>query len=125
MVDRKIERNANIVEVRMLRWTSRVTREDGMRDEYVRGSIGVASIMDKMRENRLRWLWACDEARGNRSSNSGHGNVRKREKRKRETKKEGGWIRLRMIMKAVGVCIENVDNNRNKWRFRKKVVDRK
>jgi hypothetical protein len=33
---------------------SRVTRGD--RDEYVRGSIGVASMVDNMRENRLRWF---------------------------------------------------------------------
>lgn len=25
-------------------------------NEYARGSIGVASIVDKMRENRLRWF---------------------------------------------------------------------
>ena len=35
---------------------SRVTNEDKIRNEYIRGSIGVASIVDKMRENRLRWL---------------------------------------------------------------------
>jgi len=43
--------------MRMLGWTSGVTREDKIRNEYVRGSIGVAwTIVDKMRENRLRWL---------------------------------------------------------------------
>ena len=38
---------------RMLRWTSGVSREDKIRNEYIRGSIGVASIVDKMREIRL------------------------------------------------------------------------
>ena len=42
--------------MRMLRWMSGVTREDKIRNEYIRGSIGVASIVDKMRENILRWL---------------------------------------------------------------------
>jgi len=32
---------------------SRVTKEDKIRNEYVRDSIGVASEVDKIRENRL------------------------------------------------------------------------
>ena len=55
-VDRKIEQRMSVAEMRMLRWMSGVTREDKIRNEYIRGSIGVASIVDKMRENRLRWL---------------------------------------------------------------------
>jgi len=35
---------------------SGVTRENRIRNEYLRGSIGVAPIVDKMRKNRLRWL---------------------------------------------------------------------
>jgi len=35
---------------------SGVMREDRIRNEYIRGSIGVAPIVDKMRENRLRRL---------------------------------------------------------------------
>jgi len=38
----------------MLRWMSGTTRKDRIRNEYARGSIGVALIVDKMRENRLR-----------------------------------------------------------------------
>jgi hypothetical protein len=34
----------------MLRWMSGVTKEDRIKNEYVRGSTGVASIVDKMRE---------------------------------------------------------------------------
>jgi len=30
--------------------------EDKVRNEYIRGSIRVASIADKMRGNRLKWL---------------------------------------------------------------------
>ena len=56
VVDRKIEQRMSVAEIKMLRWMSGVTREDKIRNEYIRGSIGVASIVDKMRENRLRWL---------------------------------------------------------------------
>jgi hypothetical protein len=35
---------------------SRVIRGNRIRNKYVRGSIGVASIVNKMRENRLRWF---------------------------------------------------------------------
>jgi hypothetical protein len=42
--------------MRMLKWMSGVTREDGIKNEYVRGSIGVAYIVKNMRENRLRCL---------------------------------------------------------------------
>lgn len=30
------------------------TNEDRIKNEYVKGSIGMASIVDKMKENRLR-----------------------------------------------------------------------
>jgi len=48
MMDKKIERKMSVAEMRMLRWNSGVT------SEYIRESIGVALIMDKMRENRLK-----------------------------------------------------------------------
>jgi hypothetical protein len=43
----------SVAEMRMLKWMSEVTREDRIRNEYVRSSIGVASVVNKMRENRL------------------------------------------------------------------------
>lgn len=50
-VDKKIKQKMREVEVRMIRWTSGVTREDWIRNEYVRGSKGV----NKMRKDRLKW----------------------------------------------------------------------
>ena len=40
----------------MLRWMCGNTRRDKMRNEDTRTKIGVASIEEKMRENRLRWF---------------------------------------------------------------------
>lgn len=73
----------------MLKWTSGMTREDGMRNEYVRGSV--TSIVKKM---RLRWF----------------GHVMSREKLKtfmemdaeggkwkKKTEKKSGWMQLRVI----------------------------
>jgi hypothetical protein len=44
----------SVTEIRILRRMSEMTREDRIRTEYVKGKIGVVSIVDKKRENRLR-----------------------------------------------------------------------
>ncbi|XP_049872896.1 uncharacterized protein LOC126371623 [Pectinophora gossypiella] len=41
-------------EMKMLRWSGGVTRQDKIRNEYVRGSFKVAPIPDKLKESRLR-----------------------------------------------------------------------
>ncbi|VDO04601.1 unnamed protein product [Haemonchus placei] len=43
------------METEMLRWTAGVTRLDRISNDAVRQRFGVASIVDKMREARLRW----------------------------------------------------------------------
>ncbi|XP_025421610.1 cilia- and flagella-associated protein 251-like [Sipha flava] len=79
-----------------------MTREDRIRNEYMRGSIGGVSIEDKRRENRLRWF----------------GYVMRREKTKAvrvviKTNVEGkkqDQKRFDMIennMRAVVVCVED------------------
>ena len=40
----------------MLRWMCGKIRMDKVRNENIRSLVGVASIEDKMRENRLRWF---------------------------------------------------------------------
>jgi len=42
--------------MRMLGWTSGLTKEDWIRNEYVRVGVGVVSDVDKMRDNRFRWF---------------------------------------------------------------------
>ncbi|KAM2104272.1 hypothetical protein ACFX1T_002291 [Malus domestica] len=61
-----------VAEMRMLRWICGHTRNDKIRNEDIRGKVGVAKIEKKMRENRLR----CDygtEVQGRR----GRGRSRK------------------------------------------------
>jgi hypothetical protein len=84
-----------------------VKREDRIRKKYVRGSIGVTSIVDKMRENILRWF----------------GHVMRREetnvvrivmKMDFETlrgKPKKKWLDIiENYMRAVGVCVGAVEN---------------
>ena len=42
--------------MRMLRWMSGKTRNDKIRNEFIRGSLGVVPIGDKIRESRLSWF---------------------------------------------------------------------
>ncbi|KAM2069715.1 hypothetical protein FF1_001213 [Malus domestica] len=48
--------HVGVVEMRMLRWMCGHTRNDKIRNEDIRGKVGVAEIEGKMRENRLRWF---------------------------------------------------------------------
>jgi len=43
-----------VAEMRMLRWMSGVTKEDRIRNEYVRGNIEIVPNVDKVKENRLK-----------------------------------------------------------------------
>jgi hypothetical protein len=53
MIDRRIEQTMSVTETRMFRWMSKVTKEDRIRNKYVRSSIGVGSMVNKIRENKL------------------------------------------------------------------------
>uniref|UniRef100_A0A183F2B7 Reverse transcriptase domain-containing protein n=1 Tax=Heligmosomoides polygyrus TaxID=6339 RepID=A0A183F2B7_HELPZ len=50
---KEVEKRLSVMETKMLRWTARVTRMD--RNDAIRQKFGVAPIVDKMREARLRW----------------------------------------------------------------------
>ena len=53
---RKVEeRRMDVAEMRMLRWMCGVTRQDRIRNDYIRGSAKVVEISKKVQEGRLRW----------------------------------------------------------------------
>lgn len=64
-------------------------REDELRNhEYIKGSIGVALIANKMRENRFKWFWAYFKRRD--KSKISKGNMYLMKVRKRKTEKMWG-----------------------------------
>ncbi|KAL5184284.1 Nicotinate phosphoribosyltransferase 1 [Glycine soja] len=50
------ENKVGVAEMRMLRWMCDKTRQDKIRNEAIRERVGVAPIVEKMVENRLRWF---------------------------------------------------------------------
>ena len=49
------EKKLDVVEMRMLRWMSGVTRLDRIRNERIRGTTKVGEISKKVQESRLKW----------------------------------------------------------------------
>jgi hypothetical protein len=46
----------SVIEIRMLRWISGITKKNKIRNEKICLKIGVAPIDEKMRESCLRWF---------------------------------------------------------------------
>jgi hypothetical protein len=46
----------SVAEMRMLRWMIGKTRLDRIRNDTIRERVGVAPIVERMVENRLRWF---------------------------------------------------------------------
>ncbi|KAJ8705151.1 hypothetical protein PYW07_010978 [Mythimna separata] len=49
------EKRLHVAEMRLLRWMCGVTRMDKVRNEYIRGSLKVAPVTEKLKGNRLTW----------------------------------------------------------------------
>ena len=49
------EKRLHVAEMRILRWMCGVTRMDKVRNEFIRGSLKVAPVIEKVKENRLSW----------------------------------------------------------------------
>ena len=46
----------SVIEIRMLRWISGITKKNNIRNEKICLKIGVAPIDEKVRESCLRWF---------------------------------------------------------------------
>ncbi|KAL7827652.1 hypothetical protein SRHO_G00333700 [Serrasalmus rhombeus] len=78
----KQEAELEVAEMKMLRFSLRVTRMDKIRNEQIRGTVKVEQFGDKAREARLRWFGHVLRR------NSGYIGQRMLEKEKREQPKE-------------------------------------
>ena len=108
------EEKMNIVEMKILRWMSGVTREGRIRNEYIRGSTKVTELSKKIQEGRLRWyghlLRRCEYHVGKHTMNI---EVLGRRQRGRPRKRWRDCVREDLIMKGID---ENEAHNRNHWR---------
>jgi len=111
-----------VAEMRIIRWIYGHTRLDKIRNEVIRGRIGVASIENKIREARLRWF-------GHIRRRSMDALVRRCEKLDRpDFRRSGGrpkksWSEvIRRNLKTLGL-VEDMTQDRRLLRSRIKVVD--
>jgi len=56
VVDKKMEQIISVAKMKMHKRMSEMIREDMLRNEYERGSIGIAGIVDILGESRFRWF---------------------------------------------------------------------
>ena len=108
------EKKMDVAEMKMLRWMSGVTREDRIRNDYVRGSTKVTELSKKIQEGRLRWyghLLRRDEYHVGKHTMDME--VPGRRRRGRPRKRWRDCVREDLIMKGID---ENEAHNRNHWR---------
>ncbi|KAL6507200.1 hypothetical protein OROHE_022099 [Orobanche hederae] len=112
----------NVAEMRMLRWMCDHTKKDRLKNEVIREKVRVASIEDKMMENRLRWFGHVRrrpvDAPVRRLESWGTSNIVKGTGRPKKT-----WIKLiENDMRFLGIG-ESMAMERQIWRERIRVVD--
>ena len=110
-----------VAELKMVRWALGVTREDKIRNEYIRGTARIAKLGEKIRGARLRW----------------YGHVKRREAeyvgrrtlemevpgRRKSGRPRKRWLDgVRENMESVGVVEEDVVN-RGVWRKKMRCGD--
>ncbi|KAL6501581.1 hypothetical protein OROGR_026714 [Orobanche gracilis] len=115
-------KSMNVAEMRMLRWMCGHTKKDRLRNEVIREKVRVASIEDKMMENRLRWFGHVRrrlvDALVRRLESWGTINIVKGRGRPKKT-----WIKLiENDMRFLGIG-ESMAMERQIWKERIRVVD--
>lgn len=108
------EKRMDAAEMRMLRWMCGVTREDRIRNEYIRGSTKVVEISKKAQEGRLRWyghiLRREEDHVGKQTMKM---EVQGRRRRGRPRKRWSDCVREDLRVKGID---EAAANNRSRWR---------
>ena len=104
----------SIAKMRMLCWMFGNTGRDKVRNEDIHTKIGVASIEEKMRENRLRWFGhvRCrhTDVPVRRVERINLGQVKRAQERPEKT-----WMEVIQDIKAKGLS-EDILLDRNEWR---------
>ena len=108
--------------MRMIRWICGHTRLDRIRNEVIRGKIGVASIEDKMREARLRWFGHIKRRPMNAPMRRGETIVCSDHRRRRGRAKKSWMEVIRHNLKDLGL-VEDMAHDRKLWRARIKVTN--
>uniref|UniRef100_W6NDS5 Endonuclease-reverse transcriptase HmRTE-e01 n=1 Tax=Haemonchus contortus TaxID=6289 RepID=W6NDS5_HAECO len=111
---KEVEARLSVMETKMLRWTAGVTRLDRISNDAIRERFGVASIVDKMREARLRWYGHTLRAK-NDSVRKISLNLDVSGKRPRGRPKQRWLDTLHEDLKAVNIHPDQAFN-REKWR---------
>ncbi|VDO40919.1 unnamed protein product [Haemonchus placei] len=101
------------MEIKMLRWTPGVTRPDRISNDAIRERFGVAPIVDKMREARLRWYGHVLRAKNDSVRKIGP-NLDVSEKRPRGRPKQRWLDTLHEDLEAVNIHPDQAFN-REKW----------
>ena len=116
-----MNRRMSTTEMRMLRWTIGVTRLDRIRNEVVRERLGVAPIVDKMRESRLRWLGHVERRENDSVINTAR-NLNVEGVRPRGRPKLRWKDTVEKDMKEMGIGI-SLAKYREKWKKKTHVAD--
>ncbi|EYB97808.1 hypothetical protein Y032_0137g2036 [Ancylostoma ceylanicum] len=113
-VTKEVERRLSMMETKMLRWTSGITRADRIHDEKIRERFGIVPIADKLREIRLRWYGHVLCANEDTKCKVGL-NLEVPGKRLRGRTKQRWLDTLHADLKLVGVHPDQA-HDRAKWR---------